>query len=277
MLSSTLREDIMIRAILRWFTTRVVLTAAISLSGLVFAGLAAAAQSALKGPDGTLLACNFNFRLQVESTLQVGSDPMAASTNCDSYHIYLAKNRSDPAQATFTISQTGSTDRLTYHLADMPLNVPVLLLEPGRQPTRVIARRGADRIDFTVGRTPFTGPPPQTLLPRTPAAGSAATRAPGSGSQASATRPAPGTTVAPSALVGSWQTQGLILIFRADGTFQRVSHSSVGSFGGVLDDGGTYTVQGDQLSIDGNILKRACTFAVGPNTLTFCGTTYSRE
>ncbi len=264
----------MIRAMLRCFTTRVVLTAAMSLSGLVSAGLAAAAQSVLKGPDGTLLACNFNFRLQVESTLQVGSDPMAVSTDCDSYHIYLAKNRSDPAQATFTIAQTGATDRLTYHVADMPLNVPVLLLDPGRQPTRVIARRGADRIDFTVGRTPFTGPPPQTLLPRTPAAGSAATRAPVSGSQTSA---APGATVAPGALVGSWRTQGLILIFRANGTFQRVSNSSYGSFGGILDDGGTYTVQGDQLSIEGNMVKRSCPFAVGPNTLTFCGTTYSRE
>lgn len=116
-------------------------------------------QSDEKGPDGTPLACNFNFRLQG------GSDPTGASTDCDSYHIILFKHPYNPAQSTFSISRTGSTKPLTYHLADMPQDEPVLLLEPGRQPTRIIARRRTERLDFIVGRVPFTRPPPKSLLP----------------------------------------------------------------------------------------------------------------
>ena len=264
----------MIRKILRCFATRLVLTLVICPSGLFSTRLATAGQSDTSGPGGTPLACNFNFRLQVGSTLQVGSDPMAASTDCDSYHFYLAKNAYDPAQGTFTVSQRGSTDRMMYHLADMPLNEPVLLLEPNRQPTRVIARRRADRIDFIVGRAAFTGPPPYSLLPRTPSQGSSPT-----GSQLPVPAGATGTAQR-NMLIGSWSAEGVILKLNGDGTFTRVSHSSHGRFGGVIgvDDNGSYVVRGAEIVLNGHLRQRTCSYSQGGQTSLVCdGVTYRKE
>jgi len=200
-------------------------------------------QSDERGPDGTPLACNFHFRLEVVRGIQVGTDPTAVSTDCDNYHIYLAKNPSDPSTGVFTISQLGS-EKLTYHLTDMPLDEPVLLLDPSRTATRVIARRRVDRIDFTVGRAPFSSPPPKALLPRTPAPRSAAD----TGGSRSAGAPLPA-----SLAVGSWRTQGMILEVRADGRFEKVSNFSLGSF--AFNDSGSYEVRGNQITFRGVFRK----------------------
>jgi len=132
----------------------------VCLSGSSSVARLSAGQVEEKGPDGTPLACNFNFRLQG------GSDPTGASTDCDSYHISLYKHPYNSVESTFEISQRGSTAKpLTYRVADMPLDEPVLLLDGSRKATRVISRRRADRIDFIVGRAFFAGPPPKSLLP----------------------------------------------------------------------------------------------------------------
>jgi hypothetical protein len=119
----------------------------------------AATQSIERGPDGTPLACNFNLRLQG------GEDPTGISTTCDTYGFNLFKHPLSVERSTFAVSEDARSKPLTYHVADMPLNAPVLLLKADETATRVIARRRADRIDFLVGRVPFKGPPPNSLLP----------------------------------------------------------------------------------------------------------------
>ena len=127
--------------------------------GVEFLATTSVGQSDEKGPDGTPLACNFNLRLAG------GTDPTGNSSTCDTYHFNLFRHPFKAEQSTFQISGKGLSDPFTYHLADMPLNEPVLLLEPNKAPTRIIARRRADRIDFVVGRVPFKAPPPKALLP----------------------------------------------------------------------------------------------------------------
>ncbi len=119
----------------------------------------AATQSIERGPDGTPLACNFNLRLQG------GEDPTGISTTCDTYGFNLFKHPFSVERSTFAVSEDARSKPMTYHVADMPLNAPVLLLKADKTATRVIARRRADRIDFLVGRVPFKGPPPNSLLP----------------------------------------------------------------------------------------------------------------
>ena len=119
----------------------------------------AAYQSDEKGPDGTPLACNFNLRLQGDA------DPTGVSTTCDPYSFNLFRHPFAADRSTFEISGGGLSKPLTYHVADMPLDEPVLLLESDKKPTRIIARRRVDRVDFIVGRIPFKAPPPKALLP----------------------------------------------------------------------------------------------------------------
>jgi hypothetical protein len=80
-------------------------------------------------------------------------------------------------------------------------------------------------------------------------------------------------------LVGSWRTVGLILILRANGIFERVSNSSYGSFGGIvgLDDGGSYSVSGEEIALHGMVIKRTCKYSLRGDTLTLCGVNYTRE
>jgi hypothetical protein len=151
----------------------------------------------------------------------------------------------------------------------MPLDVVVLLLTPGKQPTRVLASRQADRITFIVGRMPFEQPPPSSLLPR------ASTR-----SEASLPPRQLASSGTANALLGSWRTVGVILELRADGTFSRVSNSGFGQFGGVVgvDDNGKFEVRGDQVVFRGTIRERTCTYSFTPqNELVLCDTRYHRE
>jgi hypothetical protein len=264
----------MIRKILRRLTTQAVLGSLISLSVGSSAANGTPGQSDAMGPGGTPLACNFAFRLKGGSDSRPGVDSLDASTDCDTYHIYLANHPTDRARSTFTISETGSTGSWTYHLADMPLDEVVLLLKPGRQSTRVLARRGNERINFIVGRTPFTGPQPGALSPRYSSGGPAAVA-----SQASSPAGTP-PAASKNALVGSWRAVGVILELRADGTFSRVSHSSFGSFGGVigLDDNGSFEVRGDQIAFHGTIREQTCAFSLtSRNELVLCDSNYHRE
>ena len=219
----------MIRTIRRRLAAPLVLAAVICLSPGSSAANATPAQSNAKGPDGTPLACNFALRLNGSPDPRSGVDSMDASTDCDGYHIYLVNHPTDRGRSIFSISETGSPAPLMYHLADMPLDEVLLLLEPSRQPTRILGRRRSDRIDFIVGRVPFTGPPPRALLPRTPSRGPAAGAAQRSGPSNGAATAAP-----LNAPVGSWRAQGVILEFRPNRTFARVSNSRFGSFGGVV-------------------------------------------
>lgn len=219
---------------------------------------AGAAQAEGRAPDGTPLACNFHFRLEVRSVLQVATNPLVVSTDCDSYHIRLDKNASDTSRATFSISQAGE-QAFTYYLRDMPLEEPLLLLDPERAATRIVARRRLDRLDFLVGSAPFKAVPPQALLPRAPSA--AASR--------SATGPASKDT-----LVGSWRTQGMILVIHHNGRFDKVSNVSYGSFG--FNDSGTYEVRGNSVVFRGMLRHEwSCEFSTG--RLTCDGVSYRKE
>src|SRR5688572_25041542 len=113
----------------------------------------ASADAAQSPDDLSSIACNFFFRLKGgtgASPLDFSVNTLDSSTDCDSYHIYLSNHPTDRSQSTVRISETAATGFMTYHLADMPLNVVVLLLTPERSPTRVLARRETDRITFVV-------------------------------------------------------------------------------------------------------------------------------
>jgi hypothetical protein len=222
-----------------------------------------------KGPDGTPLACNFHFSLRGTPDSRPGVASLDASTDCDSYHIYLKNHPRDRIQSTFSIAEAGSTGPRTYHLSDMPLDEVLLLLEPNGQPTRVLARRGIDRINFIVGRLPFRATPPRALAPRSPGR-----------HQEDAARAG---TAPPSvkALLGEWRTQGVILMLRPDGTFSKVSNSSYGGFGGIIgvDDGGTYEVRGNEIVFRGVMpTPRTCSFVLtGWDQLSLCGQSYRKQ
>ena len=164
----------------------------------------------------------------------------------------------------FTISQRGS-ENVTYYLADMPLEEPVLLLDPSRAATRVIARRRVDRIDFVVGRAPFRAAPPRALLPRTPAPASTAS---GGGSRPS------GAPLSSDMAVGSWRTQGMILELRADGRFDKVSNVSFGSFG--FNDSGSYEVRGNQITLRG-LIRKEWTCELSATALMCDGVAFRKE
>jgi hypothetical protein len=98
----------------------------------------------------------------------------------------------------------------------------------------------------------------------------------------SATKSAPGGTVAPSALVGAWRAEGIILELRADRSFARVSNSSFGALGGVLgvDDSGSYEVHGDQIVLHGHGLlrERTCSYSQAVHNNLVCdGVTYVKK
>lgn len=117
-----------------------------------------AGQSDDKAPDGTPLACNFHLRLK-------GDDPTGTSTTCGAYQFILFAHPFNLNQSTFQISGNDLSKALTYHLADMPLDEPVVLLQPDKTPMRIVSMRRADRINFLVGRVPFKAHPPKALLP----------------------------------------------------------------------------------------------------------------
>jgi hypothetical protein len=216
-----------------------------------------------RGPDGTALACNFNFPLQ-----EVGSGD--ASTDCDGHYIALGRNSYAVANSTITVRPPGSFHAMNYRLGDLPLGEPVLLLHGTRQPTRVIARRRGDRVDFVVGQTAFKAPPPHSLLPRAVSASrNDATPTP---THAVAARRASG-----GELTGTWRAQGVLLTLRADGSFSRVSHSSYGVFGaGVMDDHGSYELHGNEVVLSG-MRKRTCVYD-GRNAALVCsGVSYRME
>jgi hypothetical protein len=243
----------------------VVLTNVVGLSST----FAAAGQSS---DDVASMACNFFFRLKGEASLAPSVTSLDASTDCDSYHIYLHNHPTDRSQSTFWISETGTSGSMTYHVADMPLDVVVLLLTPGKQPTRVLARRQSDRLNFIVGRKPFEQPPPTALLPRS---SSRAEGAPPRVPHSTGASPARAT-----ALLGSWRTQGAILELHADGTFAKVSNSAWGVFGGVggVDDNGTFEVRDNQIVFRGMIRERTCAYSLTPqNELMLCDVRYHRE
>jgi hypothetical protein len=220
------------------------------LAAAAAASAARPAQSVDRAPDGTPLACNFHFRLEVSRDLQVSTDPAVVSTDCDTYHFYLQKNATDSSKGVFSITPTGSP-RFTYYMSDMPLNEPVLLLDPSRAATRIVAQRRFDRIDFVVGRAQFSGVPPKSLLPRTPPAPYAAN----SGTSASASTP-----VSKDLLVGSWRTQGMIVQIRSDGRFDKISNVSLGTFG--FNDSGTYEIYGSQIIFRGTLRREwICEYA----------------
>lgn len=233
-----------------------------------------AAQEAGRAPDGTPLACNFNFSVH-------GSEP--ASTDCAQYHIYLARAGGDGLQSTISIAAVGTSDEFTYLVADMPLNEPVLLLDGSRAATRIVARRRSDRVDFTIGVRAFVAPPPRALAPRS-SKPSARVRQ-NSDSESSGQRSESGRQPLPAAsqgagvqaVVGEWQAQGVILTIYSDGTFSRVSHISPGAYGGVpgVDDAGTWHRDGSQLSFKGMLLTRTC--AIRNGTDLDCGGTLMRK
>lgn len=217
-----------------------------------------------RGPDGTVLACNFNFALQ-----SVGSGD--ASTDCDGHYIALARNAYVVVSGTITVRPPGAVHEMTYRLGDMPLNEPVLLLDGARQPTRVIARRRGDRVDFVVGQTAFRAPPPRLLLPRTVSA-SRNDATPTSSDAVATRRPSGG------GLIGTWRAQGVLLTLRADGSFSRVSHSSPGVFGaGVMDDHGSYEVHGGEVVLHGGMYKRTCGYDGRSASLVCNGVSYRLE
>lgn len=230
---------------------------------LLLTGLpgSSAGQPATVAPDGTPLACNFNFRL-------LGTEP--ASTDCGRYHIYLDRHAAGPLLSTFFIDEEGTLERMTYRLVDMPVDEHLLLLDGHQAASRIVSRRRADRIDFTVGVATFKAPPPRALRPYTTVA-----------AERHVSPVAPAVTSGPPAagrIVGSWVTQGSILILRADGTFSRVSQTAPGAFGGIVgvDDAGTYETQGAQVSLKGNFRTRTCSFTAG-QVLDCEGTVYRRE
>src|SRR5262249_11485876 len=138
--------------------------------------------------------------------------------------------------------------------------------------TRVLARRGTDRIQFIVGRRQFEQPPPKALLPRS------SSRAEGvlqSGAPSHTNASAAGT----NALLGSWRTAGATLALRADGTFARVSNSGFGQCGGVIgvDDNGRFDVQADRILFHGSLRDRTCTYSFNAqNELVLCDVPYHR-
>ena len=265
----------MIRETLHRLAKPAVLAALICSSAGSSAAEATPAQSDANGPDGTPLACNFFFRLKGGWDSRPGVASLDASTDCDSYHIYLANHPTDRARSTFSISETAWAGSLTYHLSDMPMDEVVLLLEPSRQPTRVLARRGSDRINFIVGRVPFTAPPARSLLPRSQSQSTAVARARSSVSSGGSAPAAPR-----SAPVGTWRAQGVILELHPDGTFARVSNPVFGGFGGVvgMDDSGSYEVHGNQIVLRGMVRERTCSYSqAGQNRLVCNGVAYHKE
>jgi hypothetical protein len=157
---------------------------------------------------------------------------------------------------------------MTYHVADMPLNVVVVLVTPREELTRVLAQRQMDRILFIVGRMPFEEPPRTALHPRSSSRVATAPQAPPSNA-----------TGAANALIGSWRTVGADLELRTNGTFSRVSHSGRGQYGGViaLDDEGRFDVQGDRIVFHGLARERTCAYSFSPqNELLLCGVAYHR-
>jgi hypothetical protein len=158
----------MLRQIHARFLLPVVLTLVCATLGWPSVDHAAAGQSPA---DVGSIACNFFFRLKGGPGNTPSVNSLDSSTDCDSYHIYLSNHPTDRSQSTVRISETGISGFMTYHVTDMPLDVVVLLLTPSKQPTRVLARRQADRINFIVGRKPFQEPPPTALLPRSSSRG----------------------------------------------------------------------------------------------------------
>ena len=218
---------------------------------------ASAGQVEGRAPDGTPLACNFHFRLEVRAGLQVATDPLMVSTDCDGYHIRLDKNPGDPSQGTFSISLTGE-QASTYHLTDMPLEEPLLLLDPDRTATRIVARRRLDRIDCLVGTAAFRSVPPRSLMPRTPVA------SPRSADKGPVTR---------DLLLGNWRSQGMSLVIRPNGRFDKISTVSYGSFG--FNDSGSYEVRGSTVVFRGLIREWSCDLAAA--RLTCDGVSYRRD
>lgn len=71
---------------------------------------------------------------------------------------------------------------------------------------------------------------------------------------------------AKKALIGSWHTQGAILTLSADGTFEKISHISPGSYGGAFDDRGEYEIRGDTIVFRGFLVKKSCNFSFGSDS-----------
>ena len=115
-------------------------------------------QAEEKAPDGTPIACNFNVRLK-------GEDPTGSFTTCDAYEFNLFTHPFNVDQSFFRISGGDLPKPLTFHLSDMPLDEPLILLKPDKTPMRIVSMRRADRINFLVGRVPFKAHPPRALLP----------------------------------------------------------------------------------------------------------------
>lgn len=222
--------------------------------------------------DMASIACNFSLRLKEGTGESPSVNSLDSSTDCDSYHIYLSHHPTDRTQSTFRVSEPGAPGSMTYHVADMPFDEVVLLFTPRKEPTRVLARRQADRIGFIVGRTSFEQPPPRALLPRSSSRReSSATQVPGR----IGTSPA-----LLNELIGSWRTQGAILELRANGTFSKVSNSSYGTFGGVIgvDDNGNFEQRGGQIYFRGTMRERTCAFSLTTqNELVVCDVRYRRE
>ena len=54
---------------------------------------------------------------------------------------------------------------MTYHIADMRLDIVRHALIPNEPRTRILVRRRIDRVNLIVGRVPFEKPPREALFP----------------------------------------------------------------------------------------------------------------
>ena len=152
----------MIRAILRCFATRVVLAAAISRQAW-FPRASRCRTVRFKGAHGS---ARVQLQLQIAGRRRhrrVRS--MATFTECDNYHIYLARNRSESGAGDLhhlTDRLNGFDSRITSQICHSPVLLWSLAGSPSVAQTELTSPLGGHHLP---------GPPEQTVLPRTPAAG----------------------------------------------------------------------------------------------------------